>query len=149
MSLKLLLASGIAALTLTFSAGAALAVPGVATATTTVRSGPGTSFRAVDRLFRGERVNIVRCRGAWCFVNKPGPDGWANSRFLSRSFRRPPVIVRPPAIVRPPFGYYRPPFFGPPSFGFGPPFFARPPFIGRPPFGRPPFGRPRPPRPFF
>ena len=135
MSLKLLLASGIAALVLTVSAGAALAVPAVATATTTVRSGPGTGFRVVDRLFRGERVNIVRCRGSWCFVVKPGPDGWASARFLSRSIRRPPVIVRPPFVVRPPI-FRRPPIYGRPPF-------ARPPFYGRPRF----YSRPRP--PFF
>lgn len=115
MSVKMLLASGIAALALTVSAGAAFAAPRVATATTSVRSGPGASFRVVDRLFRGDRVNMGRCRGAWCFVTRRGPDGWVNSRFLSRSIGRPPV-ARPP-VSRPP--------------------------VTRPPSGRPPVGRPR------
>lgn len=34
-----------------------------------VRSGPGTSYRIVDRLFRGENVNVRRCRSnGWCYI---------------------------------------------------------------------------------
>jgi uncharacterized protein YraI len=48
-----------------------------------VRSGPGTSYRIVDRLTRGEDVNVVRCRASgWCYITHPGPDGWVSARYL-------------------------------------------------------------------
>ena len=48
-----------------------------------VRSGPGTSYRVVDRLFRGEDVNVRRCRSnGWCYITHPGPDGWVSARYL-------------------------------------------------------------------
>lgn len=48
-----------------------------------VRSGPGTSYRVVDRLFRGEDVNVKRCRSnGWCYITHPGPDGWVSARLL-------------------------------------------------------------------
>jgi hypothetical protein len=48
-----------------------------------VRSGPGTGYRIVDRLFRGEDVNVRRCRSnGWCYITHPGPDGWVSARFL-------------------------------------------------------------------
>lgn len=48
-----------------------------------VRSGPGTSYRVVDRLFRGEDVNVRRCRlSGWCYITHPGPDGWVSARLL-------------------------------------------------------------------
>lgn len=48
-----------------------------------VRSGPGTSYRIVDRLFRGEDVNVRRCKSnGWCYITHPGPDGWVSARFL-------------------------------------------------------------------
>lgn len=48
-----------------------------------VRSGAGTSYRVVDRLFRGEDVNVVRCRSSgWCYITHPGPDGWVSARYL-------------------------------------------------------------------
>ncbi len=48
-----------------------------------VRSGPGTSYRVVDRLVRGENVNVRRCRSnGWCYITHPGPDGWVSARLL-------------------------------------------------------------------
>jgi hypothetical protein len=48
-----------------------------------VRSGPGTGYRVVDQLFRGEDVNVRRCRSnGWCFITHPGPDGWVSARYL-------------------------------------------------------------------
>lgn len=67
--------------------GLAFAVPAANAAealrSVNVRSGPGTSYRIVDRLFRGEDVNVRRCRAnGWCYVIHPGPDGWVSARFL-------------------------------------------------------------------
>ena len=58
--------------------------PRVATAAVNVRTGPNTSFDAVDRLQRGERVQMTQCTatGAWCYITHDGPDGWVAARFL-------------------------------------------------------------------
>jgi uncharacterized protein YraI len=121
---KLAAAAGIAVLGLAASAGIAQAAPAYATGNVNVRSGPGTGYGVVDVLRRGDRVNVERCRGSWCFVEKPGPDGWVSSRYLSNDgYGRPPIIVRPPPVgVRPPV--------------------YRPPHHWRPPHHRPPHHRP-------
>jgi len=65
-----------------------LAVPSMANAaearlSVNVRSGPGTSYRVVDRLQRGEDVNVTRCRSnGWCYITHPGPDGWVSAKYL-------------------------------------------------------------------
>lgn len=66
----------------------AAALPGIALAATVtssvnVRSGPGTNYAVVDTLRAGEEVDVDRCSGSWCYVEKPGPDGWVSSRYLS------------------------------------------------------------------
>ncbi len=54
-----------------------------ATLSLNVRSGPGTSYRVVDTLFRGENVNVQRCQSnGWCYITHPGPDGWVSARYL-------------------------------------------------------------------
>jgi uncharacterized protein YraI len=110
---KLAAAAGIAVLGLAASAGIAQAAPAYATGNVNVRTGPSTHYSVVDVLRRGDRVDVERCRGSWCFVEKPGPDGWVSSRYLSNDgYGRPPIIVRPPPIVvRPPV--YRPPHHRP------------------------------------
>lgn len=84
---KKLMAGGLAALALMATAGTAIAAPAFATGNVNVRSGPGTYYSVVDVLRRGERVDVERCRGSWCFVEKRGPDGWVSSSFLSRGGR--------------------------------------------------------------
>ena len=86
MSLKnKALTLSIAALALCATTGAALAVTAFASSPVKVRTGPGTSYAVVDVLQRGERVNIEYCRGTWCAVSKPGPDGWVSAKYLSRA----------------------------------------------------------------
>jgi uncharacterized protein YraI len=88
-----------------------------ATSSVNVRSGPGLHFRIVDRLHRGESVNITGERRGWCRVSKRGPDGWVLCQFLAEGprFRRglpppPPMFVPPP---RPPvYMPHRPRFRG-------------------------------------
>ena len=79
--MKPLLLSGLLLMT------AFAAVPAVSAAeavgSVNVRSGPGTSYRVVDRLARGENVNVQRCRSSgWCYITHPGPDGWVSARYL-------------------------------------------------------------------
>ncbi len=57
------------------------------TGTVQVRSGPGTSFRVVGQLRRGDRVTIDRCSSSrrWCNVrSRYSRSGWVASRFLDR-----------------------------------------------------------------
>jgi len=67
------------------SAGSALAVSGQATGNVNVRTGPGTGYAKVDTLRSGERVEVKQCKGGWCYVEHPGPDGWVSANYLSRT----------------------------------------------------------------
>lgn len=64
---------------------AAQAAPGTITANVNVRSGPGTNFPVVDVSQRGQQVDVQRCQGSWCYVVKPGPDGWVSASYLTAS----------------------------------------------------------------
>ncbi len=69
---------------------AALAVPATATTGVNVRSGPGTNFAVVDTLHAGQAVNVTECQGGWCYVEKPGPDGWVSGNYLQATEAPPP-----------------------------------------------------------
>ncbi len=64
---------------------AAYAAPGTVTGNVNVRSGPGTNYAVVDTATRGTSVDVQQCQGSWCYVAKPGPDGWISSTYLNRS----------------------------------------------------------------
>jgi len=70
--------------TLAFMA-APLPVIADATALTTlnVRSGPGTGYRVVDVLYRGESVDVAGCRPGWCYISTPRAKGWASAGYLA------------------------------------------------------------------
>ncbi|WP_457646470.1 SH3 domain-containing protein [Profundibacter sp.] len=76
--------SGIIAATvgLTLTATSVLAVEATAKSAVNVRSGPGVSYGKVDALYGGEAVEITECRGNWCHIQHPGPDGWVSGRYL-------------------------------------------------------------------
>ncbi len=92
---------------------AANAATAFASSSVNVRSGPGTGYAVVDTLRRGERVDVEFCRGVWCSVSKPGPDGWVNANYLTQDYRRDRwdddddfyLFDRPVRPVRP---YFRP-----------------------------------------
>ena len=81
---KKLMAGGLAALALLATTATAFAAPAFATGNVNVRSGPGTGYSRVDTLRRGEQVDVLECRGSWCFIEKRGPDGWVSANYLSR-----------------------------------------------------------------
>ena len=62
---------------------AAYAAPGVVTSNVNVRSGPGTGYGVVDVVQRGQQVDVQQCQGSWCYIAKPGPDGWVSANYLS------------------------------------------------------------------
>ena len=67
----------------------AYAAPGTLTSNVNVRSGPGTNYGVVDTVRRGEQVDVQQCEGSWCYIAKPGPDGWVASSYLSTGGRGP------------------------------------------------------------
>ena len=69
--------------------GPAAASSAVATGAVNVRTGPGTGYRIVDSLTKGEQVRVTECAANWCLVHRRGPDGWVSARYLSASpYRR-------------------------------------------------------------
>jgi uncharacterized protein YraI len=84
-------AAGLGGAVLLLSAGVASAA--VATASVNVRTGPSTSYNAIDTLRPGEQVAIVDRDGSWCAVQKSGPDGWVSCAYLSNG-----VIIRQPSV---------------------------------------------------
>jgi uncharacterized protein YraI len=68
---------------------AALAAPGMVTASVGLRAGPGPGFPMVDRIPGGSRVNIHGClRGnAWCDVSWSDDRGWVSSQYLEYLYR--------------------------------------------------------------
>ena len=77
-----LIAATAAALMLSGTA-AATAATAYASTTVNVRAGAGSGYAVVDVLHPGERVEVNYCKGAWCAVEKPGPDGWVNANYLT------------------------------------------------------------------
>jgi hypothetical protein len=104
-----LIASGLATLAVLATTVAASAAPAFATSNVNVRSGPGTGYRVVDTLRRGERVDIQYCRGSWCFVQKRGPDGWVSANYLSSGGGWDDDWYEPAPPPRPPHWNPRPP----------------------------------------
>jgi uncharacterized protein YraI len=85
MSLKSNAAAlGLAVALVVGAAVPALAASAYATSNVNVRECAGTHCDVVDVLRRGERVDVDYCRGAWCFVEKRGPNGFVNANYLSR-----------------------------------------------------------------
>lgn len=70
-------------------AGVVAAQAAQATTALNVRSGPGTGYGVVDVLSAGEQVDVEQCRGGWCRISHPGPDGWVSQRYLTDDNRQP------------------------------------------------------------
>ena len=118
---------------------AAQAAPGTVTSNVNVRSGPGTNYQVVDPVRRGQSVDVQNCQGSWCYIVKPGPDGWVSAQYLSAPGGQP-VNPSQPGLS---FGIQVP---GGPSINFGvgqqpqPPQTPRPGPGPRPPVPQPTFG---------
>lgn len=74
--------AGAAALLLGSLLFASAANAAVATSTVNVRTAP-VNGAVVDVLRAGTEVEIDRCQAGWCYVIKPGPDGWVSQAYLS------------------------------------------------------------------
>jgi uncharacterized protein YraI len=99
-------------------AATAQAAAAWASSTVNVRAGNGTGYPVLDVLRRGERVDVEYCRGAWCFVSKPGPNGWVNANFLTQSRYDDEdegyyYIERPRPVFRP---HFHRPYWGHPGY---------------------------------
>lgn len=50
-----------------------------------VRSGPGSNYPMVDRLFNGDQVYVFTTRGAWCGITYgDGRQGWSHRNWLQQ-----------------------------------------------------------------
>jgi uncharacterized protein YraI len=78
--------AAIAAFALLVSASSAFAAQAVVTTQLNVRAGPGPGFHVIDVLYRGEVVDVDRCKGSWCYVIKDGPNGWVSARYLDANY---------------------------------------------------------------
>jgi uncharacterized protein YraI len=82
----------------------ALLIPSIAfgataTSAVNVRNAP-VNGAVVDVLSPGEQVEIDRCQSnGWCYVTKPGPDGWVSARYLSNDDDEGPAPSRPDVDV--------------------------------------------------
>jgi len=109
--LNLTTAVAVAATALVVFMPAVQAAPGTVTSNVNVRSGPGTNYAVVDTARRGQQVDVQRCQGSWCYISKPGPDGWVSANYLSANGS--PVNPGQPGIS---FGFNIP---GGPSVNIG------------------------------
>lgn len=80
---KMGLGFALAGMSLVAGIVAAQAAPAIATSAVNVRSGPGIGYAVLDTLRAGEIVEVERCSGNWCFVQKSGPDGWVSRNYLA------------------------------------------------------------------
>jgi uncharacterized protein YraI len=67
---------------LAFTTTAALAAPGTASVNANVRSGPGTGYKIVDKLTKGEYVIVKSCGAAWCLISHIGRDGYVSRGLI-------------------------------------------------------------------
>jgi uncharacterized protein YraI len=109
-----------------FLPAAAQAAPGTVTSNVNVRSGPGGSYAVVDTVRSGTNVDVQQCEGSWCYIAKPGPDGWVSAQYLSANGR--PVNSGQPGLS---FGFSTGP--GGPQINIGVGNDRNPPGLPRPP----------------
>lgn len=114
----------IAAMAVVVFLPAAQAAPGTITSNVNVRSGPGTNYAVVDTARRGQQVDVQQCQGSWCYIAKPGPDGWVSANYLSANSG--PVNPSQPGLS---FGFSVGPGGPNVSIGVGTP---QPPVVVRP-----------------
>lgn len=48
-----------------------------------VRTGPGTGFQEIDRIFTGDKVSICSSKGKWYRVKYGGGSGWVYGRYVA------------------------------------------------------------------
>lgn len=139
---KIAIKGGLAALMVAVMSVGAYAWDAVATTSLNVRSGPGTQYRVVQVLQRGERVDVEYCRSGWCFLDMGwNGNGWASQNYLAQAGAWQPPRPQP----QPPHWRPNPPRPQPPHWTPGP---SRPPHWNNPRPPRPPqWNNPRPPRP--
>jgi uncharacterized protein YraI len=56
--------------------------PGIASVEANVRSGPGTGYRIVDTLTKGEYVIVKDCGANWCVISHIGNDGYVSRGLI-------------------------------------------------------------------
>ncbi len=110
---KKIILVGLATIFVVSSGAASFAASATSKTSLNVRSGPGTNYRVVDSLYRGERVEVGECvSNGWCYITHKGPDGWVSAKYLrAATAPRRPVTPRRSSPSRP---HQNPPV----NFGF-------------------------------
>lgn len=48
-----------------------------------VRTGPGSNYRMIDRLYNGDRVYVFQAKGSWFGITyRKGQKGWSHKKWL-------------------------------------------------------------------
>lgn len=88
---SLALAAGLVA----WQASLALAAPVQTTAGVNVRANPSGNAAVVDTLAPGEIVDATQCSNNWCYIEKPGTEGWVSKKFLVEVGAQPQPTGKP------------------------------------------------------
>ncbi len=73
----------ILAISMIVASASAFAAPATSKVSLNVRTGPGTSYRVIDTLYKGELVEVTECvSNGWCRIEHSGPDGWVSAKYL-------------------------------------------------------------------
>jgi uncharacterized protein YraI len=76
------------------SAGAAAAYPATVTQDLHLRAGPGTSYRVVETMPGGVRVNVRNClSNGWCHLSYAGISGYASGNYLAGARRGSSAVI--------------------------------------------------------
>jgi uncharacterized protein YraI len=108
ISMRKALLSGLVLALMTLPAAPALAGEARASGDVTVRIGPGSNYRPIDRLTDGEYYEVLECtrQARWCLVgDRLGEIGWVRGSYLVGEAAKIPVTPFESAVD--------------PSFNFG------------------------------
>lgn len=80
------IAAALSAAAVVFLPTVTMAADAVTSSAANVRSGPGTSYRVINSLSRGEVVDVQGCRSGWCFIeyNDGDDEGFVSASLLRR-----------------------------------------------------------------
>ena len=108
MGLRISFRAGLTCFAGILASASALAAPGVTSAPTVMRSGPGPNYAQVQAVPPGAMVDVESCSPSWCRISWKYRAGFIPAEFLEQEpVAPPPVYVEPAPVVVAPY------FWGP------------------------------------